>query len=120
MPNWLHRTTLSQLNSVPSADLPEAEVNYVEEPDYSPIAGCAKIYWILTGHILSLMDQSARDAVDVAVLDAANDATSDTMDRGFEKAFAQVVMDEINILRGQHSLADRTLAQLKSAVRSKL
>ena len=36
------------------------------------------------------------------------------------KALALVTMDEINILRGQHSLTDRTLAQLKTAVRGKL
>ena len=38
----------------------------------------------------------------------------------FERAFAEVVLDEINLLRAEHSLAPRTLPQLKTAVRSKL
>lgn len=36
------------------------------------------------------------------------------------KALAAVVMDEINILRAQHGLADRNLAQLKTAIKNKL
>lgn len=36
------------------------------------------------------------------------------------KAFALVVLDEINILRAQHSLAARTAAQLKTAIINKL
>lgn len=36
------------------------------------------------------------------------------------KAFALVVLDEINILRGQHALAARTAAQLRTAVKAKL
>ena len=36
------------------------------------------------------------------------------------KAFALVMLDEINLLRQQHSLADRTPAQLRAAVKSKL
>ena len=36
------------------------------------------------------------------------------------RALALVVMDEINILRGQHGLPDRTVAQLKNAVKNKI
>lgn len=36
------------------------------------------------------------------------------------KAFALVVLDEINILRGQHALTPRTAAQLKQAIINKL
>lgn len=36
------------------------------------------------------------------------------------KAFALVVLDEINLLRAQHALAARTPSQLKTAVRNKL
>jgi len=35
------------------------------------------------------------------------------------KAFALVLLDEINGLRAQHSLADRTVAQLRNAVSTK-
>ena len=36
------------------------------------------------------------------------------------RALAFVVMDEINILRAQHSLADRTAAQLRTAIKAKI
>ena len=36
------------------------------------------------------------------------------------KAFAAVILDEINILRQQHSLPDRTAAQVETAIKAKL
>lgn len=36
------------------------------------------------------------------------------------EAFALVMMDEINLLRDQHSLANRTISQLKTAIKNKL
>ena len=36
------------------------------------------------------------------------------------RALAFVVLDEINILRAQHSLADRTPAQLRTAIKAKI
>jgi hypothetical protein len=35
-------------------------------------------------------------------------------------AFADIIKDEINILRDQHGLADRTLAQLKTAINNRI
>ena len=37
-----------------------------------------------------------------------------------DKAFAQVLLDEINILRSQHALPDRTMGQLSTAIKNKL
>ncbi|MCK5603042.1 hypothetical protein KAR91_14255 [Candidatus Pacearchaeota archaeon] len=36
------------------------------------------------------------------------------------RAFAEVVMDEINILRIEHSLSERTLSQLVTAIKNKI
>lgn len=36
------------------------------------------------------------------------------------EALARVVMDEVNILRQEHGKPDRTLAQMASAIESKL
>jgi hypothetical protein len=41
-------------------------------------------------------------------------------ERRLIRAFAEVVKDEVNILRAYHSLPDRTLAQLKAAIKAKL
>lgn len=70
MPLWLHRTDIRLLNSVAEADLLEPVINYIEEPDLSAVVGQPTKYWIVTGDIITLMDQAARDAVDAAI-DAA-------------------------------------------------
>ena len=36
------------------------------------------------------------------------------------KAFAELIMDELNTLRAEHSLPPRTMAQLKTAMKNKL
>ena len=122
MPNYLHRTTKEYLTSVSPISLAEPEANYIQDPDMSPIAGFGSVYWIITGDLVSLMSLAEREAVDAAALIAARDAVANGIDalESYGRAFALVIMDEINILRGQHGLADRTPAQLKSALRNKL
>ncbi len=122
MPAWLHRTDKNLLRSVASADLPEAQANYIEEPNLSAVADQPVKYWVITGDVVSLANQTARDAIDAALLSAARDATSNEIDtaESYTRAFALVVLDEINLLRTQHSLSQRTAAQLKTAVRNKL
>ncbi len=69
-------------------------------------------------------NQAARDATFVqAEADEETQRVKDTFDdaeRRLLRAFAEVVKDEINILRGQHGLADRTLAQLRTAIKNKV
>lgn len=122
MPDYLHRTTFNKLHSVAPADLPEPIANYIEYPDYSVVDGWPIKYWTITGDVISLVDQAARDAIDAAELTARRDEIANDIDRveSYTRAFALVVLDEINILRAQHSLTARTIAQLKTAVRNKL
>lgn len=122
MPLYIHRTTFQRLPSTSPASLPEPVTNYVRNPDEAAIESQPSKYWILTGDAFTLMDQAARDAVDAAEEVASLDAIADQLDqtRSIMKAFAEVVLDEINGLRDLHSLNPRTLAQLKTAVRSKL
>lgn len=122
MPNYLHRSTLQYLRSVASADLPEAIANYIEYPDLSAVAGQPHKYWLITGDVISLVDQPTREAIDAAELSARRDEIADDIDRveSYSRAFALVVLDEINILRAQHGQIGRTAAQLKTAVRNKL
>lgn len=56
------------------------------------------------------MDQSSRDSVDAAELSAQLDVIADQIDTGvqYQRAFAPVVLDELNALRAEHGLADRT------------
>lgn len=123
MPNYLHRTTKRLLNSIPPTELPEAEANYILAPDLLSVAGQPVKYWVITGDVVSLADQATRDAIDAAELTASrDDVINNEIDNleGVVRAFAQVMMDEINILRAEHSLPDRTLAQLKTAIRNKV
>ena len=122
MPAWVHRTTFQTLNSVASADLPEPIANYVEEPDLSAVIAEPVKYWQLVGDIFSLVDQATMDSIDADLLTAARDALADEIDRleTFMRAFALIVLDEINILRAEHGLSARTPKQLKSALRSKM
>jgi hypothetical protein len=67
-------------------------------------------------------EKTAKDAeLAVAEVDAGRLEAKDEIDsKRVLKAFAEVVVDEINILRGQHALADRTLSQLVTAIKNKI
>ena len=122
MPDFLHRTTKQYSTSVSYSDLAEPLANYIEGPDLSAVVGFSSIYWILTGDVVTLANLAARDVIDAAILVAARDALADEIDQveSYSRAFALIVMDELNVLRAQHGLADRTPAQLKSAIRARL
>lgn len=122
MPNWVHRTVIDYLVSVPAADLPEPVANYIQDPDLAAVAGQPIKYWKINGDLVELMTAGEQAAVDAAEQDATRDTSADRLDQVEDvlRAFALVVLDEFNVLRAQHSLADRTIAQLKTAVRNKL
>jgi len=116
-------------------------------PDLSAVAGVPKIYWIITGDVITEMNQTEKDAVDAQILSDRRDSVADELD-DLEVLTRQIVIStirEINILRdwiaefkvqvaaagnlgnlqtrvaGLPDLsADRTIAQFKSQVRSDL
>jgi hypothetical protein len=122
MPNWLHRTTKILLRSVALVDLPEAEANYILQPDLTAVAGFPSQYWVITGDVITLMSESERDAVDAAARTKELDDIADEIEfpDTFIRGFALALLDELNILRAQTGLSARTIAQLKTAVRNKL
>lgn len=125
MPNYVHRTDKTYLYSVSPQDLPEAEANYIMDPDLSAVSGFPSIYWIISGDTVSLMSQAERDAVDAALAAAALQADKDSEEARIDServlvALADIIKDEINILRAEHSLADRTLQQLKNAIKANI
>ena len=146
MPNYLHRTTLAHLKSVASADLPEALANYIEYPDLSAVEGQLKKYWVITGDVVSLMDQAAKDAVDAQLLSDMRDAIADEIDQVEDRLRSQTlaVLDELNAhalkinaildaIDGASNLNDvktavaaisdypqRSIAQVKTTIRNKL
>ncbi len=62
----------------------------------------------------------AHQAWEVAKAHPTAQASWDTPAELLFRAFALVVLDEINVLRAQHSLAARTIQQLKAATLNKI
>ena len=122
MPNYVHRTNKRYLVSVSPASLPEPEANYIQEPDLLAVIGVPSKYWNINGDVITLMSQAEQDAVDLAELSERLDSIADEIDAPstYLKAFAEVVLDQINALRADHGRPAATLAQLKAAVRAKL
>ncbi len=120
MANVLNRITKRYLKSVNTPDYPVAD--WIINPDMAAVSDHPVKYWTITGDIVTLISQAARDAVDAQEDSDRLDGIADQLDQNqsIMKAFAEVVLDEINTLRSQHSLPARTLPQLKTAVRSKL
>lgn len=122
MPDYLHRSTKEFIKSIASDDLPEPVNNYIEYPDLSLVSGQPVKYWVITGDSVTLADQATRDAIDATGLSEKRDNIANEMDKleSYTRAFALVVLDEINLLRTNAGLQARTAAQLKTAVRNKL
>lgn len=96
--------------------------DWIINPDLSAVRGFDPKYWSVTGDTVSLLSQAERDAIDAAEETARLDSIADelTQTQSILRAFAEVVLDEFNTLRSEHSLAPRTLSQLRNAVRGKL
>lgn len=123
MPNYVHRTTKQYLQSWSPNDLLEPLANYIENPDLSNVVGVSSIYWIVTGDVITEMSQAEKDVVDIAILSDARDAAIESGIDNLESVVRQLTkltVDELNILRQQHGLADRTLTQVRAQLRDDL
>jgi len=120
MPNYLHRTTKQYQTSVAPQDLTEPEANYIQNPDMSVVAGEPSKYWVIAGDIVSLADQSTRDAIDAQLAADAVDAEKTRQkdsytDNDIFRAQIKYTVDEINILRADAGLTPaRTYSQAET------
>ena len=140
----LNRTTKQLLVSVNTPDYPYAD--WIPDPDLTAVNGYPSKYWIITGDIVTLMDQTQRDAVDASILSTNRDTTSARFDavEDIFRGYGLVAIDEFNLhastvtailnaVDAATSLADlknrvatindlpqRTIQQVKNAVRNKL
>jgi len=119
VPNYLHRTTLQYLQSIAEADLPEVIANYIEYPDLSAAAGVPTKYWVVTGDVISEMDQADKDVVDAAKAQEIEANEILELDSGILRRFVLVLLDEINRSRVADGANEVTIAQLKNAMRNK-
>ncbi len=107
-------------------------VDWAINPDITLVVGQPVKYWELTGgtnaegqEIVDLKSQAEQDAIDAAEAAARETAGRENAKTEFDdlwllRAFAEVVVDEINLLRAEHSLPARTPAQLRTALRNKI
>ena len=135
---WVNRTTREFVQQTSSGEMerrfpaqvfhdaegePTSNANWLHAPDLSAVAGFRNIYWIIMGDVISLMSQAERDAVDAAIRDAGRDArVAEGIDNVEEvlRHIVKLLVRELNILRQQHGLTDRTLAQVRNQLRSGL
>ena len=121
MSSVLNRTTKQYLQSANTPDYPIEE--WIHNPDMSAVAGQPSKYWVITGDNVTLMTAQEQSDADAAISTAQRgESVAQNLDdvESILRAFASVVVDEINILRQQHALPDRTLTQLRSAILSKM
>lgn len=84
---------------------------------------CDQKYWKNDNDVLKEMTQAEKDSLDQAESDVIAQAEDnakdiDNLDK-LIRSFAMTVLDEINILRVKAGESERTIAQLKSAVKTK-
>lgn len=111
------------LRSVSEGRFPQTD--WIWSPDLSAVQGFDSIYWDIVGDSVILVDQETRDFRDAAIAAVALTSKREHLKARYDtedllKAFAEVLIDEINILRSQHALPDRTPAQLRTALQNKL
>ncbi|MDH3450925.1 MAG: hypothetical protein OEN20_00790 [Gammaproteobacteria bacterium] len=74
----LNRTTRQYIQFANTPDYPT--VDWIINPDLSAVVGFDSKYWIITGDIVTLMDQASRDAVDAQEFaDAAAASTAEAV-----------------------------------------
>jgi hypothetical protein len=105
--------------SVNEPDFPE--VDWIWDPDLSAVAGQPSIYWDITGDVVSLVDGATQASRDAEIAAAAVQSRIDSEKARYDnedilRAVVVLLIDELNLLRAQHSLAARTYAQAKTAV----
>ena len=131
--DWLNRSTKRFYTNVDLSDMQKVDAGisgyfsnaeWIYDPDMSAVTGQPNKYWIITGDVVTLMDQAARDVVDADEVETQRDNVVVQLDRQEDllRAFASIMVDELNILRAKQKpvLPPRTLAQLKTAMRNKL
>ena len=122
MANVLHRVTKEYRVSVNEYLHPV--VDWIHNPDLSAVAGQPAKWWKIVGDLVSLMnagEQVAVNAALAAVAVAANRTEAKVeVDGRLLKAFAGIILDEINILRVKADLAQRTADQLRTAILNRI
>lgn len=116
------------LQSVNTPDY-DSVADKVVNPDLSALEAVPVKYWKHDSGSIVEMIQAEKDAWDNSVATALNlnrrELAKQIVDTQEElgkiiRVLAEITRSEINILRAQHGLADRTLSQLKTAMKNQI
>jgi len=118
----LNRTTREYRRSVNTPEYPVQD--WIIDPDLSAVTGVPSRYWVITGDVVTEMDQAAKDAVDAQELADLYDKLADTLEQSdsYDRAIALTLLDGVNNLSGKitgilNAIDNATnLASLKSAI----
>ena len=130
-PQQVTSVTGPSVNQGPFVD--SGRTDFVIAPDLSALEGIVlRKYWKHSGGLIisytaaEITTQDAAEAAaqaqraldDIAAIraDAAEGLSGFDVSPLVLRAFAEILIDEINTLRALHSLGDRTLLQLKNAI----
>lgn len=96
--------------------------NWILNPDLSNVHDVPSKYWHINGDIITEMTSEQKQAVDTEEVVQHRNEMAAVIENtnSFERAFALVILDEINALRTAQGLPVRTPRQLRRAVRAKL
>ena len=122
MSTVVNRMTLTPLFD---RDLSRYDIaHFWHNPDLSAVADVDPIYWKETSGVFSEMTLTEKGVKDAEIVAANADRDRRFAKRRIAKrdliAFAEVIMDELNILRAEHSLTLRQLSQVESAIERKI
>lgn len=124
----IYDTTTYRVNSYKiSVNTPyyTSRIDVVINPDVSLLEGIPLRYWKYDNGYIVEMTQGEKDTVDTGIAEAQElgirtgsiGHVNNFEDIGLlMRALVEVIRDEINILRTEHSLADRTLQQMKTKI----
>lgn len=120
MGSFLHKETKRYYPSTTYTELPGNIEDYIHTPDLSNVIDISPMYWKIDGDVISEMNQVEKDAVNLLAETAKRDSAIGELDNaeGTMRQVIRLIIKELNILRAINGLSDRTLAQLKSQIRS--
>jgi hypothetical protein len=114
MANVLNRTTREFKNSVNEPDYPL--VDWIHDPDMTAISGFSYIHWIITGDVVTLMDQAARDVVDAATEATLRDSLAANLidPYGILRSVAIIINNELQTVTNRSNAIKNAIANATS------
>lgn len=117
MASAIHRVTLIYYARVNTPDY--SLIEYIINPDMSAVAGIPRHYRKIVGDSVLPMTVDERAAVDDAINQEKEDNEIQESARGIHRRLLLTMIEEFNVLRPLHGLADRTPQQFRNRMRQK-